>query len=184
MSADPNQTERYIVSSQTLRISELYSCKEDFIKHEANIKSLFSKKKYREKLISAEMNKVKSSNIKGRSNSKTQKGMPFVVTYHRLLKSLSSIVYNNICLLYIDQEVKRTFTPQTMVCYRSARKLRSCLVRAKLYPIKRKAGSCKCNGKRCELCKNVLETDTFTCSNNRTTYEINHKFDCNEKCLV
>ena len=130
------------------------------------------------------MNKVKSSNIKRRSNNKTQKGMPFVVTYHRLLKSLSSIVYNNICLLHMDQEVKRTFTPQTIVSYRSARKLRSCLVRAKLYPIKRKVGSCKCNDKRCELYKNVLETDTFTCRNNCTTYEINHKFDCNEKCLV
>ena len=34
------------------------------------------------------------------------------------------------------------------------------------------------------MCKNVLETDTFTCSNDQTTYKINHKFDCNEKCLV
>ena len=32
--------------------------------------------------------------------------------------------------------------------------------------------------------KNVLETDTFTCSNDQTTYKINHKVDCNEKCLV
>ena len=29
-----------------------------------------------------------------------------------------------------------------------------------------------------------LEVDTFTCSNDQTTYKINHKFDCNEKCLV
>ena len=84
----------------------------------------------------------------------------------------------------MEQEVKRTFTTQTMVSYRTARKLSSYLVRAKLYPIERKAGSCKCNSKRCEVCKNVLETDTFTCSNDQTTYKINHKFDCNEKCLV
>ena len=71
-----------------------------------------------------------------------------------------------------------------MVSYRSARKLSSYLVRAKLYPIERKVGSCKCKGKSCEVCKNVLETDTFTCSNDQTTYKINHKFDCNEKCLV
>ena len=34
--------------------------------------------------------------------------------------------------------------------------------------------------------QNVLETDTFTVSNDHTTYKIkiNHKFDCNEKCLV
>ena len=84
----------------------------------------------------------------------------------------------------MEQEVKRTFTTQTMVSYRTARKLSSYLVTAKLYPIERKAGSCKCNSKRCEVCKNVLETDTFTCNNDQTTYKINHKFDCKEKCLV
>ena len=68
----------------------------------------------------------------------------------------------------------RIFTPQPMVSYRSARKLSSYLVRATLDPIERKVVSCKCNGTRCEVCKNVLETDTFTCS----------KFDCHEKCLV
>ena len=77
---------------------------------------------------------------------------------------------NNIYLLHMDQEVKRKFTPQSM---------------AKLYPIERKVGSCKCNGKKhCEVCKNVSETDTFTCSNGQTTYKINYKLDCNKKCLA
>ena len=60
------------------------------------------------------------------------------------------------------------------------RKLISYLVRAKLYPIERKVGSCKYNGKRCKVCKYVLETDTFIYSNDQTTYKTNHKFDCNE----
>ena len=64
-----------------------------------------------------------------------------------------------------------------MVSYWSACNLSSYLVRAKLYPIERKIGSCKCNGKRC---KNILETDTFTYTNDQTTYKINH----NEKFLV
>ena len=120
------------------------------------------------------MDKIKFSNIERKSNSNTQKGMPLVVTYHPLLKSLSSIVNNNIYLLHMDQEVKRTFTPQPMVSDRSARKLSSYLVRAKLYRIERKVGSCKCKSKCCEVCKNVLETNTFTCSNDQTTYKINH----------
>ena len=53
-----------------------------------------------------------------------------------------------------------------------------------MYPIERKVGSGKCNGKRCEVRKNVLKTDTFTCNNNQTTYKTNHKFDCNRNCLV
>ena len=34
------------------------------------------------------------------------------------------------------------------------------------------------------MCKIVLETDTVTCSNDQTTCKINHKFECNEECLV
>ena len=34
------------------------------------------------------------------------------------------------------------------------------------------------------MCQSISETDTFTYSNDGTTYEINHKFDCNEKCLI
>ena len=121
------------------------------------------------------MDKVKFSNIKRKSNGKHQKGISLVVACHPLLpKSLSSIVYNNSYLFHMDQEVKRTFSPQTIVSYWSARKLSSSLVRAKLHPIERKVGSCKCNGNRCEVCKNVLETDTFTCSNDLTTYKINY----------
>ena len=99
------------------------------------------------------------------------------MTYHPLFKSLSSIVNNKIYLLHMDQEVKRTFTPQQMVSYRSACKLSSYLVRAKLYRMERKIGSLKCNDKRCEMCQNVLETDIFTYNNDQTTYKINHKFD-------
>ena len=71
-----------------------------------------------------------------------------------------------------------------MVSFRSARKLSSYHVRAKLYPVERKVGSCKYNGNRCQLSQSISETDTFTCSNNGTTYKINHKFNCNEKCLI
>ena len=127
------------------------------------------------------MDKIKFSNIERKSNSNTQKGMPLVVTYHPLVKSLCSIVNNNVYLLHMDQEVKslevkklRAFTAQPMVSYRSARKLSGYFVRAKLYRIERKVGECKCKDKRCEVCKNVLETNTFTCSNDQTTYKINH----------
>ena len=59
----------------------------------------------------------------------------------------------------MDQEVKRKFSAKSMVLYRSARKLSSYLVRAKMYQIQRKVGSCKCKCKRCEVWKNVLGTE-------------------------
>ena len=184
MSSHPKHTKHSAVFSQTLRISRLCSYEENFLKHNADIKSLFLKRDYPEKLISAETDKVKFSNIDRKSSSKTQEGIPLVKTYHPLLKSLSSIVNDYIYLLHMDQEVKTTFTPQPMVSYRSAHKLSSYVVRSKLYPIERQVGLSKHNRKRCESCTNVLETDTFTNSNDQTTYKVNHKFICNEKCLV
>ena len=62
----------------------------------------------------------------------------------------------------MDQEAQRVFTPGLMITFLSARKLSSYLVRTKLYPLERTAGSCKCYGKRYEVCENVTETSTFT----------------------
>ena len=73
----------------------------------------------------------------------------------------------------MDQEVKKVFTPKPMASFRSARKLSSYLVRAKLYPLK-----------RCQTCLNVNETDSFASSVTKEEYKINHCFDCNEKCLI
>ena len=60
----------------------------------------------------------------------------------------------------------------------------SYLVRAKLYPLNRSVGSFKCNKPRCEICVNVIETDTFTSIVTGKTYKINHHFNCDEKCLI
>ena len=106
------------------------------------------------------------------------------VTYHPGLKNISQIINKNLHLLYMDQEVKKVFTPKPMVSFRSARKLSSYLVRAKLYPLKRKVGSFECKGKRCQTCLNVNETDSFASSVTKEEYKINHCFDCNENCLI
>ena len=51
-------------------------------------------REYPENLTSGEIDKIKFSNIeRKKSNSKCQKGIPLVVTYHPLLKSLSSILF-------------------------------------------------------------------------------------------
>ena len=145
----------------------------------AGIKQWFAKRDYPQDLIYSEMNKVKVPYVENKYNDK-EKGIPFAVTFHPLLKSLGSIVNTN---LQINDEVGKVFSWRPMVSFRSARKLSSYFVRAKLYPVERKVGSCKCNGNRCQVCQSISETDTFTCSNDGITYKINHKFDCNENML-
>ena len=71
-----------------------------------------------------------------------------------------------------------------MVSFRRARKLESYLVRAKLYSLERSVGSFKCNGKQYQVRLNVTETKTFSSTVTKKEYKINHKFNCNDKCLI
>ena len=110
------------------------------------------------------MSKAKFNLDKKRSNNRQKNEMPFVVTFHPKLKVLQNIINKHFYLLYMNYKVKRAFTPKPMVPFRSSRKISSYLVRVKLYPIERTVGSFRCWSKRCEICKYITETDTFTSS--------------------
>ena len=96
-----------------------------------------------------------------------------------MLKSFQSLINSHLNILYFAENAQEVFMPGPMVTFRSSGKLSSYLVRAKLYPLERVTGSCKCHGKRCAVCLNVNETSTFSSSVIHETYKINHKFDCN-----
>ena len=130
------------------------------------------------------MEKVKfKKQVFSRSRGVT-KGVPLVITYHRLLKSVNTILYKHLYLLHMDKEVKKVFPVALIVSFKSARKLSSYLVRAKLYPLQRTVGSFKCNKPRCEVCINVIETDTFTSTATGESFKINDKFNWDDKCLI
>ena len=57
------------------------------------------------------------------------------------------------------------------------------LVRAQLYPVERCVGFFNCKRPRWQICIYINETDSFTSTVTEETYNINHKFDCIEKCL-
>ena len=48
----------------------------------------------------------------------------------------------------------------------------------------RKVGSAKYNGKRCLVCLNINETDTFQSFQAKQKYKINHHLNCNDKCFI
>ena len=163
-SSHPDHTKRSIVFSQALRVSRTCSEKSDFLKHLEKMKSWFSVRGYPEYLVESEMKKVKfeSKNKNTKNRGKSLKVVPFVMTYYPKLKSIKKVIHKYLDHLYMDNEVKRMFTPKPMISFRSARKLSSYLVRAKLYPTERIVGSYKCGGKLCEVCINVNETSIFT----------------------
>ena len=149
------------------------------------MKLWFQTRGYPSGLIQKEMNKVKFSGHWDKNKAKKKsKGVPLVITFPPLLKNVGNIIHKNLYLLYTDQEAQRVFTSGPMITFRSARKLSSYLVRAKLYPLERTASFCKCYGKRCEVSENVTETSTFTSTAMQNTCKIYHQFNCSEKCLA
>ena len=129
------------------------------------------------------MGKVKFSGYT-RRNKREKKGIHFVITYHLSLKDIGRIINQNLFILYLNEDVKSVFTPAQMISFRSARKLSSYLVRVRLYPFGRTVGSVQYKGKRCQTYHNVKETETFTSTTKGKTFKINHKLNCNDKCLV
>ena len=162
-SAHPAHTKRSIIYSQALRVSRVCSYKTDFEKHLVDLKLWFQARGYPSDLVQKETNKVKSLGNRDENKSKKKsKEVPLVITFHTLLKDAGNTIHKNLYLLYTDQEAQRVFTPEPMITFRSARKLISHLIRAKLYRLERTVRSCKCCGKRCQVCDTVTETSTFT----------------------
>ena len=88
-------------------------------------------------------------------------GIPLVVNYKPVLCRLGQVTLENPCFIYQDEEVKQVFNPAPFVSFCSFRTLRSHLVIANVYPVEERLGSRKCNKNRCQVCKNVIETETF-----------------------
>ena len=99
------------------------------------MKSWILKRDYPNNVIEKEMKQVEFCKISSTRKDNT-KGVPLVVTYPGL-KNINEIINRNLHLLYMDQEVRKVFTPKPMVSFRSARKLSSYLIRHKLYPIEK-----------------------------------------------
>ena len=84
----------------------------------------------------------------------------------------------------MNEETKKLFLPRSMVSFRSPRKISSYLVRATLYPFDRVVGSTKCGKRRCEVCMNVSETNTFTSNVTGEICKINRKITCDDNYLI
>ena len=84
----------------------------------------------------------------------------------------------------MNDEVQKAFAPVLMISFWGARKLSGYLVRTKLYPLESLVGLFKCNDKRCQVCMNVTESNTFYRSVDEKEYFINHSFNCNKKCII
>ena len=106
----------------------------------------------------------------------------YVINTEKIYIYINKYIY--IYTYNIDIYIYITFSPGPMVSFRSARKLSSYLVRAKLYPLERKVGSSKCGKRRCEVCNNVTDASTFSSTVTGDTFKINYSLNCDGKCFI
>ena len=94
-------------------------------------------------------------------------------------------------ILIADNKVKKIFSPGPMVSPRSARKLSTYIVKAKLYTLQKTIWPSKCRRKRdwtmsttFQLCQNVIEIECFANISTGKTCKINNRFNCSGKYLI
>ena len=180
-----SHTNTSLVYSQALRMKRICSRRsEDLLVNVNKLKDWFRERGYPEEIVNKETKRALESSI-GSFNNRSkkitqddrQKGIPLVVTYNPFLCHLGQTIRKNLFLLYQDEEMKRVFTPASFVSLRTARVLRTHLVRAKVYLAEERfVGSRKCLRNRCQVCKDVEETVIFQSFVNKKVYKINHRF--------
>ena len=185
-SCHPNHIKNSIVYSQALRMKRICTHKADLETHLLDLKTWFSKRGYPEKLVVEQIQralKPTQNNNFGNNGTHSSK-LPLVVTYHPKLANMSNKMRNHQRIFNFDEEVKKLFLDSFFVSFRSARNLKSHLVRSKVYPKERKVGSRKCGKASCRVCDNVQNSDIFKGKHDDKIYKINHWLTCDDKCLI
>ena len=129
------------------------------------------------------MKRVTETRKTSDQTDKRGNGVPLVLTYQPQLKNVNDIIKKHLVYLYAKEQVENIFTPPPFVSFREGFSLRKHLVRAKVYLLLHECGSSGCNKSRCQTCLNVKNTDAFQSFVTKESYKINHKSDCDSKCI-
>ena len=81
--------------------------------------------------------------------------------YHPSHKNIGKFINRNYHVLYMNEEVKKIFTPVLVISFHTVWKLSSYLVIAVHLPWERIFGSCQWKGKWCQAYHNVNKTEKF-----------------------
>ena len=140
-SCHADHIKRSIIFTQTPQLKRICSEKNDLNVHVEDLKIWFRKRGYSDYLIKKQVEKALRRTPSDENNSKKVYGVSLVLTHNPVFKKLSQVIRNlqlNLQLLYVDEQVKKVFSPAPFVSFRSTRNLKSYLVKSKIYPLERK----------------------------------------------
>ena len=121
------------------------------------------------------------------SKTKGRNKLVFNCTYHPAYPKLSHILSNGNLLLTPDAQHHKVFPEVPIVGFKTGKRLKDLLVRAKV-PVEKETNgkSCGCQGNRCEVCTFLKEKNTFANKEGTDKYKIREglHLDCNSENVI
>ena len=121
---------------------------------------------------------------------KSNDRIPFVITYHPALPSISTILRQGWKVMTKDEPLKKVYPQPPMVAYKYRQpknsSLRQLFVKSKLSEREKRIvkGIQKCNQQGCITCPLVRETKTVYSSSNNNAVEINAPVTCEIQNII
>ena len=108
------------------------------------------------------------------------------ITYHPAFARIRDILSKIHLLLTPNDEHRKVFPDIPLVGFKRAKSLKDMLVRAKLPKVNQEQGYCKkCQKKRCEVCKVLVETNSFSDRNGQNAFVIKSgELNCDSQFVV
>lgn len=181
-SAHPRPCKNGIPYSQFLRLKKICSVEEEFAKQAKIMSSFFVKRGYPERIVKESLQKVNrcERNVLLENSSKsTTTRIPLVLTYNKLFKPATDIIYKNFSILQEDPLIGCLFSDPPMLAYKEDPNLKNILVHSSL---KNKTenteipGTFTCQRNRCYTCFHTNNAQTITSSGG--SFKIKKHFTC------
>ncbi|XP_052708956.1 uncharacterized protein LOC128183834 [Crassostrea angulata] len=186
-SCQPPHTFRGIPKGLTTRIRRISSSNEIFEEQCRKLKPHQCYEGYKAHTVQSAIDEIITKDRKTllQYKEKTDKSrVPLVTTYHPALKTLNSILRNNLPILYTNERMADLFNDPPMAAFKRPRNLKDMVVRARLDNPLPNGGFKTCSDARCLLCKHSTNADSFKSSITGRTYKIIGNTSCRtDNCI-
>ena len=110
----------------------------------------------------------------------------FITTYNPALPNINKIIYDNLSILYTDEDMKKLFPPNSIkTLYRRGKNLKE-ILSPSLFPSKpskKESSITSCD--KCDICKNYLISDNkFRCKITGRVYYVRGALSCKSNNVV
>jgi hypothetical protein len=190
-SAHPAHITKNIPISFCYRLVRICSEKNTLIQRLDELKQLLLSRNYNLQIINGAIAKALNIDRNAALEKKVKvstKRIPFVITFHPALPSISTILKQGWKIMVKDERLKKIFPEPPLVAYRQPKhsSLREILVKSKLPEREKRSvkGMKRCNLPNCPSCPHVREAKVVYSSANNFKVPISTPVSCSTKNLV